>query len=150
MSECVRSGSVVEYIHAPESFDGSEGLLAILVPGDYHGDGTSRAVEFFTTPDLPQQLAYMRHAAGKVIPPHIHHEYRREVRRTCEVLVIRSGVVRVDFFTSGRESAGSRTLRTGDTLLIVAGGHSFTVLEDVEMVELKSGPYNPSLDKVYF
>ena len=34
--------------------------------------------------------------------------------------------------------------------MLVNGGHGFKVLQDIEMIEVKQGPYNSSLDKKVF
>lgn len=41
-------------------------------------------------------------------------------------------------------------LEAGDTILLVSGGHGFTVLEEVEMIEVKQGPYSGEADKKRF
>ena len=69
-------------------------LLAIIIRNDYTKDG----VEFFTPNDFSQQLAYMKHPKGKRIDAHTHNGVPREVSYTKEVLVIRKGKLRVDFY----------------------------------------------------
>ena len=75
----------------------SEGAitLAIILRSQYKGDG----IKFFTPNDFSQQLAYMRRPAGYVIQPHVHNPVAREIHYTKEVLFIKSGVVRVDFYS---------------------------------------------------
>lgn len=139
----------VERIEAPDSCDGTEGLLAIVLfrlPGVRMEPG----VNFLTEPDLPQQVACIRHPAGHVIEPHTHNVIPREVRLTQEVLVIQRGTLRIDFFTSSREYVGSRQLQAGDVVILIGGGHGFEVLEDVELIEVKQGPYLGARDKVRF
>ncbi len=41
-------------------------------------------------------------------------------------------------------------LQTGDVILLVSGGHGFVVLEEVEMIEVKQGPYSGDADKKRF
>lgn len=121
-------------------------LLAIIVRGDFRESG----VHFFTPDDLSQQLAFMRHPAGKTIAPHVHNPVLREVQYTQEVLFIRRGQLRVDFYTAQREYLESRVLAAGDTILLAAGGHGFQVLEEIEMIEVKQGPYAGDGDKTRF
>jgi hypothetical protein len=92
----------------------------------------------------------MRHPAGKVIDPHIHNSVRREVFFTNEVLVLKRGRVRVDFYDNARDLVGSRVLEAGDVILLASGGHGFEILEEAEMVEVKQGPYAANLDKSRF
>lgn len=121
-------------------------LLAILVPSLFDKPGIS----FFTPNEFSQQLAYMRHPGGKVIQPHVHNEVHRSVKNTLEVLFIRKGRLRVDFYTSGQEYLFSRELAAGDTILLASGGHGFETLEEVEMIEVKQGPYAGDGDKTRF
>jgi mannose-6-phosphate isomerase-like protein (cupin superfamily) len=74
----------------------------------------------------------------------------REVHYTQEVLFIRRGVLRVDFYDDRQNYLESRTLHGGDTILLASGGHGFEVLEEVEMIEVKQGPYAGEHDKIRF
>jgi hypothetical protein len=121
-------------------------LLAVIISGDFHRPG----IHFFTPGSLSQQVAYMCHPAGKRIQPHVHNPVQREVFYTQEVLLIKRGVVRVDFYSSEQQYLLSHVLRSGDVILLVQGGHGFDVLEDVEMIEVKQGPYVGEADKTRF
>lgn len=121
-------------------------LLAIIIPHTFREAGT----HFFTPPELSQQLAYMRHPAGKEIFPHLHNPVTREVHLTQEVLFIRRGKLRVDFYDSEKHYLKSRILEEGDAILLASGGHGFEVIEDLEMIEVKQGPYAGDLDKSLF
>lgn len=121
-------------------------LLAIIVRNSYHKEGIS----FFTSDDLSQQLAFMQHPEGKIIQPHVHNPIPREVHYTQEVLLIKKGKLRVDFYTDEQEYLESRTLEAGDVILLIQGGHGFKVLEELEMFEVKQGPYAGDSDKTRF
>ena len=103
-------------------------LLAMIIPADYQADG----IEFFTPSSFSQQLAYMHHPGGKLIEPHLHNPVRRNITYTQEVLLIRKGKLRVDFYSNEQEYIESHILQTGDVILLVSGGHGFEVLEEVE------------------
>lgn len=121
-------------------------ILAIIV----RAGSSEPGVHFFTPPEYSQQLGYMQHPAGKRIQPHIHVEVQRSVALTQEVLVVRKGRIRVDFYDTGQAYVESRELRSGDVILLASAGHGFEVLEDVEMFEIKQGPYAESEDKIRF
>lgn len=121
-------------------------LLAIIISKDFDESG----IHFFTPGEFSQQLAFMRHAAGKTIAPHIHRPVKREVHFTKEVLVIRKGKLRVDIFSEEQEYLKSRILKEGDVILLSEGGHGFEVLEEIEMYEIKQGPYAGDSDKIRF
>ena len=118
-------------------------LLSVIIRVNYKSDG----IEFFTPDDFSQQLAYMNRAKNYVIPPHVHNAVQRDVHFTQEVLVIKSGKVRVD---DDRNYLESRILNQGDVVLLAYGGHGFEMLEDSEMIEVKQGPYAGEMDKVRF
>jgi len=121
-------------------------VIAIIVPGDFAQPG----IHFFTPDAFSQQLAYMRYPAGKLIPAHVHNPVKREVQFTLEVLFIKRGKLRVDFFDDGRVYLESRVLQGGDVILLATGGHGFEVLEELEMLEVKQGPYAGDGDKTRF
>jgi mannose-6-phosphate isomerase-like protein (cupin superfamily) len=121
-------------------------LLAIIIPGNFNKPG----IHFFTTNDLSQQLAYMNHPAGKVIEPHVHNAVPRQVQFTQEVLFLKKGKLRVDFYDDDQNYLESRILKAGDVILLATGGHGFEALEEIEMIEVKQGPYAGEEDKTRF
>lgn len=121
-------------------------LYALIVSHRYDKPGIS----FFTSGDLSQQLAYMKHPAGKKIDAHIHKPVPREVHYTQETLLIKRGKLRVDFYDEQQDYFESRILEAGDVILLVQGGHGFEVLEELEMFEVKQGPYAGDQDKLRF
>jgi mannose-6-phosphate isomerase-like protein (cupin superfamily) len=121
-------------------------ILAIIIRRDFSGSG----VQFFTPNDFSQQLGYMEHPAGKVIRPHVHSAVQRQVTYTQEVLFVRKGKLRVDFYSGKQEYVESRILEAGDLILLASAGHGFEVLADLEMFEIKQGPYSEDEDKVRF
>jgi mannose-6-phosphate isomerase-like protein (cupin superfamily) len=121
-------------------------LLALIISHRFNQPG----IHFFTPDELSQQLAYMRHPMGKIIQPHVHNPVPREVTYTQEVLFIKRGKLRVDFYNDQQEYLESRVLETGDVILLVTGGHGFEVLEEIEMIEVKQGPYVGEQDKTRF
>jgi mannose-6-phosphate isomerase-like protein (cupin superfamily) len=123
-----------------------EQLLALIINREFDAPG----VHFFTPDELSQQLAFMSHPSGKMIQPHVHNPVVREVQYTQEVLLIKKGKLRVDFYNDVCEYLESRVLQAGDVILLVKGGHGFEVLEDIEMIEVKQGPYVGEEDKTRF
>lgn len=121
-------------------------LLGIIISADFRKPG----IHFFTPNTLSQQIAYMRHPAGKSIQPHVHNPVPRQVCYTQEVLMIKRGRLKVDFYTDQQEYLESYVLHAGDVILLVQGGHGFEVLEEVEMIEVKQGPYVGEQDKTRF
>lgn len=121
-------------------------LLAIIVRAEFKKEG----IHFFTPNEFSQQLAFMHHPAGKAIEPHVHNHLAREVTQTQEVLIIKSGKLRVDFYDTSYSYLESRLLAAGDVILLISGGHGFEVIEELEMLEIKQGPYLGDRDKTRF
>ena len=121
-------------------------LLAMIIRNDYSCEG----VDFITPSAYSQQVAYMHHPAGKVIDAHVHNLVHRNVVMTQEVLFIKKGILRVDFYDEYEDYLESRDMLAGDVILLVSGGHGFQALEEVEMIEVKQGPYAGEEDKKRF
>ncbi|MBA3015890.1 MAG: hypothetical protein KKD63_02025 [Proteobacteria bacterium] len=121
-------------------------LLAMIIPHTY----TQPGVNFFTPNTFSQQLAYMNHPEGHTIAAHSHNPLPRKVTLTQEVLILRKGRLRVDFYDTAQTYLKSVVLEAGDIILLAAGGHGFQVLEEVEMIEVKQGPFSGIDDKRRF
>ena len=126
--------------------DDKNRVLAIIIRKDFDKDG----VEFLTPEDYPMQMAYMHHNKTHVIVPHVHNDVKREIYHTSEVLVVKSGALRCDFYSDEKKYLKSVVINTGDIILLVAGGHGFECLQETEIVEIKQGPYVGENDKVRF
>ena len=120
--------------------------LAIIIRAKFEKKG----IEFFTPNDFSQQLGYMKHSKGYVISPHTHNIVPREVKLTQEVLYLKKGKSRVDFYENNQNYIKSTILNTGDVILLANGGHGFEMIEETEMIEIKQGPYLEEEDKIRF
>ena len=121
-------------------------LLALILRTEFKKNG----IEFFTPSHFSQQLGYMKRSAGYIIDPHVHNPIVREVDYTKEVLFVKSGRLRVDFYDSDQIYLKSEELRKGDVILLAYGGHGFEMLEETELIEVKQGPYAGEKDKTRF
>lgn len=121
-------------------------VLAIILRRNFQREG----IEFLTPSNFSQQLGYMKRPQGYVIAPHVHCPVKREVHYTKEVLFIRSGRLRVDFYDEQKHYLQSSFLEEGDVILLAYGGHGFEMLEECEIIEVKQGPYAGEGDKERF
>lgn len=129
-----------------ERINNKDQEIAIIIRSKYDEEG----IKFVTDPSYSQQLAYMHHKRGHEIVPHFHNKVERTVHYTQEVLIIKEGRLRVDFYDENQDFYESKILEAGDIILLCAGGHGFEVLEEVKMVEIKQGPYIGEQDKTRF
>jgi mannose-6-phosphate isomerase-like protein (cupin superfamily) len=120
--------------------------IALIIRAGFDEPG----IKFFTPPNFSQQVASMTHPKGKKIAPHVHNFMSRQVFFTQEVLIIRRGRLKVNLYSSDREFIGERILEPGDVILLCGGGHSFEMLEETSMIEVKQGPYLGTEDKTRF
>lgn len=123
-----------------------EEVLAVIIYSDYKLEGT----EFFSPKDFPQQLGFIFKKKGEIIKAHTHRSVKREINSTQEVLIIKKGRVKLSFYDKDKKYFNSRILELGDVVLLAGGGHSYEALEDLEMVEVKQGPYLGKDDKITF
>jgi hypothetical protein len=121
-------------------------LLAIIIKAKFRQKG----LKFFVPDEYPQQLGYMKHLKGHVIISHIHKPILRKIKLTQEILFIRSGKVRVDFYDGRRHYLESRVVKQGDIVFLAFGGHGFRFMEDAEMVEVKQGPFFKNIQPIRF
>ena len=122
-------------------------LLALIVRGKYRN---RKGITFFTPNESIQQFGYMKHKKKHIIKPHLHKKRLTKISYTTEVILLLKGILRVDFYTPFRKYLFSKILKKKDIIMLVHGGHGFKVLRDVEMLEIKQGPYSLIKDKIKF
>lgn len=131
---------MIERIH----HDGKD--IAVIIRSSFKKDG----IEFFTPSNYSQQVGYMKRPPGYVIAAHIHNPVPGEMSYTSEVLFIKSGRVRVDFYNIDKQYLESSVLQRGDVILLAFCGHGFEMLEESEIIEVRQGPYIGERDKTRF
>jgi len=129
-----------------ETITNKNKVLAIII---FTGERKA-GVNFVTPSESTLQLGTIRHARGTVIPPHTHNIFPRTINKTQEVLVIQKGSIKVNFYDENFKQIETRTLNSGDTILLADDGHGFEVLEECEIIEIKQGPYAGEADKTRF
>lgn len=109
-----------------------------------------RSTAFITPPELKQQVGFIVYPSGGEVPRHLHRALERHITGTSEVIVVRKGECELDVYNSERELVATRTLREGDVMLMVDGGHGFRMREDTILLEIKQGPYTGLDEKERF
>jgi len=122
-------------------------LLALIVRGKYRN---KKGITFFTPSESIQQFGYMKHRKSYIIKPHLHKKRLTKIFYTTEVILLLKGMLRVDFYSRFKKYLFSKILKEKDIIMLVHGGHGFKILKDVEMLEIKQGPYNLIRDKIKF
>jgi len=122
-------------------------LFALIVRGKYR---KKRGINFFTSKNSIQQFGYMKHKKNYVIKPHKHNQRLTKILKTTEVILLLKGSLRVDFYNNKKKYLFSNIINEKDIIMLVHGGHGFKVLKNVEMIEVKQGPYSLASDKTKF
>lgn len=122
-------------------------LYALIVRNSYK---KKKGVSFFTDKNATQQFGYMNHKKDYIILPHRHNKRQSKILLTTEVIIILKGILRVDFYNNKEKYLFSKKLYSNDLIMLSNGGHGFKVLKDIQMIEVKQGPYSLSMDKVKF
>lgn len=123
-------------------------VVAIIISRD-HQLGENK-IEFITPNDYSLQVGYMCRPGGYKVIPHTHNPVKRETIGTQEVLFIKEGKIRVDFYSFEQAYLESRELNCGDLVFLAGAGHGITVLEKATIVEVKNGPFIAGVDKERF
>lgn len=132
-----------------ESFwisDSRGNSLALVVSSSF----SSQGVTFLTPDSFGQQIAVMNRPKGEIIKSHTHLPVSRDLVGTQEVLLIKTGKIRVDLYDDSKEYVTSIILNSGDLILLCGGGHGFEMIENSSFVEVKQGPFTPGGDKELF
>jgi hypothetical protein len=122
-------------------------LFALIVRGSYR---KKKGISFFTKNSDIQQFGYMNHKKNYLIKPHIHKKQVRKIFSTSEVILILKGVLRVDFYNNNKKYLFSKILKEKDIIMLVHGAHGFKTIKNVEMLEIKQGPFISQRDKIKF
>jgi hypothetical protein len=123
-----------------------EAILSVVIRSFAAPEKTS-----FITPDsFTQQAGFIVYPAGGEIVNHTHKMIARQLTGTPETLFIRKGKLKVRFYNSVRELKGETVVEAGDILMLVSGGHGFSIIEDAILFEIKQGPYTGLVEKERF
>ena len=115
-------------------------LFALIIRAKFKKVG----INFFTEPSNSLQSGNINYKKNHIIIPHHHPKQKKIIYDTNEVLFIKKGIIRINFFDTKnlKKILKSKILYKGDIVHILNGGHGFKVLKDVEMIEIKQGPYD--------
>ncbi len=108
---------------------------------------SKKGVNFFTKPNLIQQVAYMNHKQGHKIIPHYHKRTVRKINKTSEVLIILDGRMKIDFYDRKNKLFKKTILKKNDIIVLIDGGHGFQMLNNCKFIEVKQGPFVKNKDK---
>jgi hypothetical protein len=120
-------------------------LYAIIIRNKF----TKAGANFLTKSSLSQQMAHMEYKKGHKIRSHYHQKWVRKISTTLEVLFIKKGKLRIDFYTTKGKYFLSKVLDEKDSVQFIYGGHGFEVIKNVSMIEIKQGPFTKDTRKFF-
>ena len=109
-----------------------------------------KGIKFFTPNSQNFQVGLMCHKKNHLITPHIHKNHKKIIKDMTEMLIVFSGKLKVFFYGNKKNILKSTILRKKDMILLISGAHGFKVLEKLEMLEIKQGPFISNKDKIKF
>jgi|TARA_B100002003_G_scaffold115154_1_gene106464 hypothetical protein len=122
-------------------------LFALIVRKQFR---KKSGITFFTSKEVTQQFGFMKHKKNHIIKPHKHNKQLTRILKATEVILLLRGTLRVDFYDNRYKYLFSKIINEGNIVMLVHGGHGFKILKDVEMIEVKQGPYSLASDKIKF
>jgi hypothetical protein len=99
-------------------------------------------LSFFSEDSEFLQIGSWKYNEGKELQAHIHNEFPRTAMRTYEAIIVLSGAIETQLYSFDEEIVERVTVKSGEIIMLLEGGHSFTILEDNTVaIEAKNGPY---------
>lgn len=113
-------------------------LVAIV----FHKNLQVKDIEFFTDNDNPLQIGAHNRKKGTKLTPHVHIiNAPITVNSVQEWLLVQKGQILVVMYTEKGKVIDKKTLSTGDSILLMEGGHGVEFLKNSRIFEIKQGPY---------
>ena len=101
-----------------------------------------KETKFFSPADSSFQFGLLAHEAGFVEPAHYHKPIiNRNINDLQQMFVVQRGVVAVEFFDEHGKMFREVVLRSGDGIVLVHGTHAVRVIEDMQCISVKQGPF---------
>ncbi|MBX3047228.1 MAG: hypothetical protein KF698_09545 [Anaerolineales bacterium] len=105
---------------------------------------------FFSPAESSFQFGLLAHKAGFVEPPHFHKPVERTIADLQQMFVVQRGVVVVDLYGDDGSLLREIEMHAGDAIVLIHGVHAIRVLEDMQCISVKQGPYlGEAEDKVF-
>ena len=107
-------------------------------------------INFYTPNSFTEQVGFIEHKKNTYIKPHTHTKFLRKIYKTSEVLFVKKGKIRVDFYYSKNRYLFSKIVNKDSIVVLNEGSHGFKILKNSLLIEVKQGPFNHKIDKKRF
>jgi hypothetical protein len=105
------------------------------------GDTRVARTTFFSEPESSFQFGLLAHEAGFIEPPHYHKPITRTIRDMQQMFLVQRGVVIVELYDDEGGLLREIEMRAGDAIVLIHGVHAIRVLEDMQCISVKQGPF---------
>lgn len=120
--------------------------LAEIIRADVRVESTT----FFSPAESSFQFGLLAHARGFTEPPHFHRPITRTITDMQQMFVVQRGVVAVQLYTDDGRLIREVILGAGDAIVLIQGIHAIRVIEDMQCISVKQGPFlGTEQDKVF-
>ena len=114
------------------------------------GDTRVEKTTFFSPPDSSFQFGLLAHEAGFAEPPHYHKPITRTISDLQQMFLVQRGVVVVELYSDQGDLLREIEMQAGDAIVLIHGVHALRVLEDMQCISIKQGPYlGEEQDKIF-
>lgn len=96
---------------------------------------------FFSPAESSFQFGLLAHKAGFVEPPHYHKAIARTIDDLQQMFVVQRGIVAVQLFTDDGDILREIIMHPGDAIVLIHGVHAIRVIEDMQCISVKQGPF---------
>ena len=114
------------------------------------GDTRVEKTTFFSPPDSSFQFGLLAHEAGFTEPPHYHKPITRTISDLQQMFLVQRGIVVVELYSDQGDLLREIEMQAGDAIVLIHGVHALRVLEDMQCISIKQGPYlGEEQDKIF-
>jgi len=114
------------------------------------GDTRVEKTTFFSPPDSSFQFGLLAHEAGFAEPPHYHKPITRTISDLQQMFLVQRGIVVVELYSDQGDLLREIEMQAGDAIVLIHGVHALRVLEDMQCISIKQGPYlGEEQDKIF-
>lgn len=105
---------------------------------------------FFSPAESSFQFGVLAHEAGFIEATHYHKPIKREIEDLQQMFVVQKGVIAVEFYDDEGRLFKDVILKKGDAITLIHGAHSIKVIEKMQCISVKQGPFfGDENDKVF-
>ncbi len=105
---------------------------------------------FFSPSESSFQFGLLAHKAGFVELPHYHKPNSRTINDLQQMFIVQRGVVAVGLYSDHGDLLREIVMHSGDAIVLIHGVHAIRVIEDMQCISVKQGPFlGTEHDKVF-